>query len=197
MRRSSRKTFLHLVWIVCILFFPLAASTQDSARHDSDREHAIELYKQGRFVEAMPLFEKLSAGHPSDGSMKELWAWCIFQYAGTLPDPEQRQKSRVFARKIALKAQELGDNSRLLQTMLEFPENGADPVYSSRKEVDETMRAAAVDYSGRDLEKARPGLLRVLVLDPNNYKAAFSLETFTSSNMSTEVLVSGFARCEH
>src|SRR5271155_140208 len=39
---------------------------QKPTKEDPARQHAMELYSQGRFVEAMPLFETLVADHPSD-----------------------------------------------------------------------------------------------------------------------------------
>jgi tetratricopeptide (TPR) repeat protein len=142
--------------------------TQD----DTARRQAEEFYQQGKFVAAMPLFEKLSADHPSDVVMKERWAWCLMQYSGTLPDIEQRKKTRVQARAIGLQAKELGDNSQLLQMLLELPEDGSEPKFSDRKEVDETMRAAEADFSRGDLDKAREGYMRAMLLDPGNYDAA-------------------------
>jgi len=120
----------------------------------------------------MPLFGKLAASYPSDIGLREGWAWCILQYSATLSNPEQRKKGRVQARSIASQAKELGDNSQLLQTMLELPEDGSEPAFSSRKEVDDTMKGAEADFARGELDKAREGYLRALLLDPENYPAA-------------------------
>jgi tetratricopeptide (TPR) repeat protein len=150
-----------------------AQTAANNAKDDPERRHAEDLYSQGKFVDAMPLFEALAAGHPSDLVMKERWAWCTFQYAATLPDPEQRKKVRAHARTIAVQAKELGDNSQLLQLMLEQPaDGGSDEKFSERKDVDEAMRAAETDFSRGELDKAREGYLRVMLMDPNNYDAA-------------------------
>ena len=60
---------------------PLTTTQEDPRRH-----RAEELYSQGKFVDALSLFEALAADHPSDLVVRERWAWCLFQYAGTLPD---------------------------------------------------------------------------------------------------------------
>jgi TolA-binding protein len=149
-----------------------AQSAETLTKDDPGRRQALELYKQGRFVAAMPLFEKLVADHPSDYGVREAWAWCMFQYSATLADPEQRKKTRARARAIAVQAKDLGDTSQILQSMLEQPEDGSGPTFSDRKEVDETIKAAEADFARGDLDKAREGYLRALLLDPNNYNAS-------------------------
>jgi tetratricopeptide (TPR) repeat protein len=148
---------------------PPAKATEE----DPARQHAEELYSQGKFVDAMPLFETLAVNHPSDLVVRERWAWCMFQYAATLPDPQQRKSVRARARKVAVEAKGLGDNSQLVQLMLEQPEDGgSDVTFSDSKEVDSAMKAAEADFSRGDLDKAREEYMRVLLMDPKNYAAA-------------------------
>jgi tetratricopeptide (TPR) repeat protein len=66
----------------------------------------------------------------------------------------------------------LGDNSQLLASMLEQPEDGSIAKFSDRKEVDEAIKTAEADFARGDLDKAREGYLRALLLDPSNYDAA-------------------------
>ena len=155
---------------------PEKASNPSADEHpatpDPDREHAIELYKQGKFVQAMPLFEKLVADHPADASVRESFAYCILLHAGTLSDSELRKKARVRARNVALEAKALGDTSQLLQVILDTAEDGTEPTFSNRKEVDDILKSAEADFSRGDRDKARQGYERALLLDPQNYDAA-------------------------
>ncbi len=130
------------------------------------------LYEQGKFVDALPLFANLSADHPSDKVLKERWAWCLFQYATTLSDPEQRKKTLTKAHAVALEANKLGDNSQLLMMLLQLPVDGSEKEYSTKKEVNEILKAAEADFVRGDLDKAKAGYLRALALDPTNYDAA-------------------------
>ena len=118
------------------------------------------------------MLEKLSADHPSDVVIKEAWAYSIMEYSATLSDPQLRRKARVRGRSIALQAKQLGDTSMLLQVMLDVPEDGSEPQFSDRKEVDQAMKAAEADFARGDLDKARDGYIHALLLDPNNYEAA-------------------------
>jgi len=156
---------------------PKTAPTQSGSspaapKDDPVREHALEIYHAGNFVEAMPSLEQLSADHPDDVAVKEAWAFSVLGYAATLTDPELRKKARVRARNIALQAKQLGDNSDLLKIMMDIPEDGSQPAFSDRKEVDDAMKAGEADFVRGDFDKAREGYLRALLLDPKNYNAA-------------------------
>jgi tetratricopeptide (TPR) repeat protein len=149
-----------------------APASRPAAKDTPQRRYALELYHSGKFVEAMPLLEALSSADPSDIVVKEAWAYSIGEYAATLPDAETRKRVRARARSIAVEAQKLGDNSSLLQVLLDLPEDGGEPTFSSRKDVDDVMKAAEADFARGDLDKARNGYLHALLLDPNNYDAA-------------------------
>jgi hypothetical protein len=174
MRPVFRRRFVSS-WVVFFLVFlgSSAAQTTPKSVEDTPEFHqADELYQQGKFVDAMPFFEKLTADHPSDLVVRERWAWCLVQYSSTIPDPEERKKARIHARKVAEEVKAMGDNTQLLQVMLEIPEDGSQAAFSDRKEVDDAMIAAEGDFSRGDMDKAREGYLRALLLDPNNYGAA-------------------------
>jgi tetratricopeptide (TPR) repeat protein len=143
------------------------SQADDAARHE-----AFALYDSGKYVDAMPLLEKIVAGNPADTVAKEHWAFSMVCYAATLQDPVDSKKVRVRARSLAVQLKEAGDNSNLLQIMLALPEDGSEPSFSDRKEVDDAIRAAEADFSRGDLDKAREGYLRALLLDPANYDAA-------------------------
>jgi tetratricopeptide (TPR) repeat protein len=135
------------------------------------RKQALELYRQGKFVDAMPLLGQLSMASPNDFVLKEHWAYCILEYSKTQTDPEQRKASRVKARSLAIEAEKLGDAGELLQVLLALPEDGSDLKFSERPEVDQAMKAAEANRAKGDLDKARAGYLHVLELDPKNYDA--------------------------
>lgn len=164
-----------ILFVVLLAFSPLAAQCQDKPNPPDDpgRRHALELFDQFKMVEAMPLLEKLAADHPKDVVVWERWGVATLHYSQTIPDPELRRKARVRARTILLKAKELGDNSNLLQTLLAMvPEDGGEVAFSGRQEVNDAMQQAEADFARGDLDKAREGYLRALLLDPNLYEAA-------------------------
>lgn len=161
---------------------------QSAAKDDPERNRAIDLFNSGKFVEAMPLFEELSVRYGHDNALKEGWAFSIMAYAATLSDADLRKKARVRARSIAVEVQKLGDKSPMAQLLLQIPVDGSEPSFSNQKDVDDAMKAAEADFARGDLDKAREGYLRALLLDPNNYQAAlfigdtyFKQKTYGSS----------------
>ena len=112
-----------------------AAPTETAPQTDPVRQQAVDLYKQGKMVEAMPLFENLCTLYPKDMAMWEDWGMTTLGYSQTLPDADRRKKARALARSRLGKAKELGDNSNLLQILMaEIPEDGGEGTYSASKE---------------------------------------------------------------
>lgn len=146
--------------------------TKDDPETAALRNKALELYRSGKFVDAMPLLEKLADVNPKDFVVKEHWAYCILEYSATLSDPAERRKARVRARSIGLEAKQLGDQSDIMQILTSIPEDGSEPKFSDRKDVDDAMRSAESNFAKGDLDSAREGYQHVLQLDPKNYEAA-------------------------
>jgi tetratricopeptide (TPR) repeat protein len=151
---------------------PAPPPPAQATKEDPERRHALELFDSGKYVDAMPLLEKLTADHPEDSVIKERWAFSMMAYATTLADTDLRKKARIRARAVAIQAKQQGNNSAMVQLLLQIPEDGSEPALSNNKEVDAVMKAGEADFSRGDLDKAREGYLRALVLDPGNYQAA-------------------------
>lgn len=146
---------------------------EEPTKSNPERDHAFEVYHAGKYVEAMPLLEKLTADNPKDVAALEGLGVSMLGYAQTLTDPDLRKKARARARGILVQAQSLGDNSDLLNTLLqETPKDGSFPTFSDQKDVDAAMQQAEADFARGDLEKARQGYLRAHVLNPKYYYAS-------------------------
>src|SRR5258708_12295586 len=171
-------SLLLLVGSICAQTSPETGAPASSAparpaeKSDPDRDHAHELFASGKFVDAMPLLEKLAADRTSDAAVKEWWAFSMMAYASTLSDPELRKKARARARKIGFEAKQLGDNSNLLQVVLEVPDDGAESAFSNRKDVDDATKAAEATFPPAALDKPPHAYPQALLLDPGNYEAA-------------------------
>jgi tetratricopeptide (TPR) repeat protein len=150
------------------------AASADRDKEYRQRRDAMELFDQNRFPEALPLFESLAAAHPEDKILHERLAATLLNSSAAEKDETKARAMRARARTLFLRAKELGDDSNYLQTMLALiPEDGGStPTFSSRKEVDEVMKAAEADFVRGDLDRAREGYVRALLLDPNLYEAA-------------------------
>jgi len=170
-----RRLAASSVLLVLLALFGILAAAQNKQTDDEAtavlRKQALDLYRQGKFVDAMPLLEKLSMANSSDFVVKEHWAYCTLEYSKTLASPEARKRARLQARRLAVEAKQLGDAGELLETLLSIPEDGSDLKFSDRPEIDQAMKAAEASRAKGNLDEARKGYLHVLELDPKNYDA--------------------------
>jgi tetratricopeptide (TPR) repeat protein len=158
-----------LVILCLLLLVPFVTVT---AQDDPDRQRAFQLYKDAKFTEALPLFEKLAAAHPDDRQIAELHAILVATQAVYLKDPEARKQARLRGRELLLRAQKLGADSPLLHAILEGITADGDIGFSAKKEVDEAMREGEGAFAKGDFPKAIEMYQRALLLDPNLYEAA-------------------------
>ena len=167
------KHSLRLIFTLSLLLIaslPTALAAQD----DEERRRAFQLYDDGNYVEALPVFEKLAAGNPNDPQVIETYGLLVVTQTAYLKDAAARRQARVRGRGLLLRAQQLGANSALLKTMLDkIPADGGDDItFSTKKEVDEAMREGEAAFARKDFPKAAEMYQRALLLDPKLYEAA-------------------------
>ena len=158
-----------LAFLVLLLLVPAVTAT---AQDDPDRSRAFQLYKDAKFTEALPLFEKLATAHPDDRDIAELHAILVATQAVYLKDAEARKQARLRGRELLLRAQKLGANSPLLHSLLDGITPDGDIEFSAKKEVDEAMREGESAFASGNFPKAIEMYQRALLLDPNLYEAA-------------------------
>jgi tetratricopeptide (TPR) repeat protein len=173
--KRVRSTLLAGIFLAAPLaVHPAFTQTQpqkDDPATTSLRRQALDLYRKGKFVDAMPLLEQLSTVNPDDFVVKEHWAYCVLEYSKTISNPAARKSARLQARTLALEAQKSGDQSDLLQELVAIPEDGSESNFSDRADVNTAMNAAEADRAKGNFDKARAGYLHALELDPKNYDA--------------------------
>ena len=155
--------------LVLLLLAPFVTAR---AQDDPDRRRAFQLYKDAKFTEALPLFEKLATAHPDDREIAELHAILVSTQAVYLKDPEARKQARLRGRELLLRAQKLGADSPLLHSLLDGITPDGDIGFSAKKEVDEAMREGEAAFASGNFPKAIEMYQRALLLDPNLYEAA-------------------------
>lgn len=163
------KTSLKILCTLLLAFSVVSAVQKD------ERSAAFQLYKDGKYVEAIPLFEKLATANPNDRDVIEALGLMTATQTAYLKDPAARKQARIRARELLLRAQSLGANSTLLTWMLEavVPENDSDnSTFSAQKEVDDAMREGEAAFVNGDFPKALEMYRRALALDPKLYEAA-------------------------
>jgi tetratricopeptide (TPR) repeat protein len=164
--------------LLCLLVTPpLLRARQDQGSapppQPDERATAVDLYRKGQYLQALPLFEELVAQNPNDATLHEGFGSCLVEKAATLPQGEGRRQTRIQARKEILEAQRLGDNSQLVRVLLQMlPEDGSQPSFSDRHDVDAAMQEGEAAFARGDFDAAESAYQRALLLDPKQYHAA-------------------------
>jgi tetratricopeptide (TPR) repeat protein len=158
--------------LLLILTAPVAAAYVD--QDNDERSRAFRLYKEAKYIEALPAFEKFAASHPEDKEVIETLGFLVVSQTAYLKDPVARKEARKRGREILLRAQKLGAESALLRSMLAaIPEDGGeDTNFSTRKEVDDAMREGEAAFASGNFSKAVESYQRALLFDPKVYEAA-------------------------
>src|SRR5690242_18561761 len=166
---------LHKIQKIGILVLLLLATVVTAtAQDDPDRARAFQLYRDTKYVEALPLFEQLALKYPEDPTVIENLGMLVFTQSAYLKTPAERKSARKRGRALMLQAQKLGGNSPLLSAMIAgIPEDGGeDSTFSPKKEVDEAMKEGEAAFAKGDFSRAIDMYQRALLLDPNLYEAA-------------------------
>jgi Flp pilus assembly protein TadD len=166
-----------LLLLVAAIFFapPVRAEAQEDSAYKTERDSAIALFQQNKYMEALPPFEDLVAKNPNDDKALLGLAACLVDHAATLSDAEAAGKERLRARELLTKAHSLGNNSTLLQNLLKvlqaLPATG-EITYSQNPAANDAMRAAEAAFAQRDYDEAIKNYSRALNLEPTNSRAA-------------------------
>ena len=173
MHRSIRRNTLLLS--ICLLFLVLCSSPiVCRAQDDPDRARAFQLYNEGKYAEALPLFERLVVKYAEDRDVVKTYGFLTIGEGTYLKDPAARKEARRRGRELLAKAQKLGAEDALLKTMLESipPDGGDDAKLTTKKEAEDAMREGEAAFSKNDFAKALELYQLALLLDPNLYEAA-------------------------
>jgi tetratricopeptide (TPR) repeat protein len=167
---KSIVVFWLLLSLAFLSSFSLAQSSEDDA-YKADRQKAMALFDQNKYLDALPLFEELASKNPKDDGVLLGLATGLVSKAAAIKDANESPKLMVRARELLLKAQQLGNKAPLLLNLLQMiPQDGV-MKYSENAAVDEALHEAEADFAKRDFDGAIKAYSKVLELDPKNYAA--------------------------
>ena len=175
MPRHLRVSKVGILALLLLAFLSTsAAPVRGVGQDEEERRRAFQLYKDAKYVEALPLFEKLAAANPKDRAVIETLGLLVYTQTAYLKTAEERKQSRKRAREIFLQAQQLGSNSPTLIAMVEgIPaDGGEDTSFSPHKEVEEAMREGEAAFAKGEFTAALEHYQRAFLLDPKLYEAA-------------------------
>jgi tetratricopeptide (TPR) repeat protein len=160
------------------------------ADYRAHRQKALELFQQGKRLEALPLLESLVKSNPQDDEILVALAASLVDRAATLSDEAAAANNRFRARDLLDQAWKLGNTSTLAQNLShllkELPDSGAIK-FSNDPAVDQIMRAGEAAFARRDFDEALRNYGKALALEPANYSATlFTANTYDRKNDFTE-----------
>ena len=169
--KVHRSSFGMVVLVFCLVMASAQCLTaQTTNANDELRRRAFDLFEKNSMVDAVPLLEKLNADNPTDVLVLERLAFATLASSSAATDETERQRLRERARVFAIRARDMGDNSNLLQVVLESSPQGGN--FSNRADVEAAMREGESAFAKGDFKAALAAYDRALGLDPNNYEAA-------------------------
>jgi tetratricopeptide (TPR) repeat protein len=160
--------------LALIALFVLGSSLalgQLSAEEQKEDRTAESLYQAQNFVAALPLFENLHKSQPASVVYAERLAMSLIGSVSNHP-PDEQPAVLDRARKLLLEAKAAGDNSNLLQIMLEKlgASSGPAPSGASSPGADAFQRAEKAFSSGK-LSEAVAAYQEAFAADPKMYEA--------------------------
>lgn|SRR5262245_17838412 len=151
--------------IVMLAMLSVAAQGQTPENYRLERQRAFQLFEDHKL-------ENLAVAQPDDIVVLERLGFALAAKAKGIAEAAERKETLIRARGILLRSKQLGNDSNLLRVLLDgISEDGSDRDFSSRKEVDEAMRAGEAAFTRGDFDNAIAAYKRALLLDPSIYAA--------------------------
>lgn len=173
MKFEYRPTWILVLLLGIATSIPIMkAQTHPDATYRTRRQQAVQLFDQGKRLEALPLLEELAQQSPEDEEVVVDLAASLVHHAATLTDRQAAGAERLRARALLEKS---GSRSPLAQNLLqllhEMPASG-DIQFSANPAVEQAMRAGEAAFSQHDFDKAIQHYSSALRLEPRNHVAA-------------------------
>lgn len=168
--------------IFCMAAFRHPANAQMGESLQELKTKASALVKVQKFLEALPLLEKIAAADPDDADTQFQLGFALIAQASATRDPAARKALRVRARNSFLRAKALGADEPLVDAMIQnmTPDGSEGKSFSQNAEADELMREAESLFSKNKYDLALANYQKALQLDPKLYEAAlFSGDVYT------------------
>src|SRR6185369_7686574 len=119
---KGRRRILAQVVLVIFLSFALVGSAlsavQSTTNLDELSARAVQLIRQQKMTEALPLLEQLAIAQPSEPGPQFYLGFALSALATNTSDSAARQAIRVRSRKAFLKAKELGSEEPVLDALI-------------------------------------------------------------------------------
>lgn len=153
---------------LCLAVVGLAVGVGAAQEDEASRANA--LFKEGKRLDALPLYEDLAKAHPDEMVYAERLADCLGAKSAQLSDPAEVRAIRLREREAAKRAIELGDTAEFVKMManvdLDAPMFGG--ITSPGKAL---LTEAEKAYTAGDFQTAMAKYTAAAEADPTLYEA--------------------------
>jgi len=164
------SVFLLLVNIGLAQTPPAPALTEDKA---ALRAKAFEFVRQNRYLDALPLLEKLAPLYPNDADIWAQYGIALGTQSMTIAAPAERKSARIKAYNALAKARDLGTKSQIALSILDqIPPDGSDDTLAETDhEFEKNIREGEAYFGRGEYDKAFAAYEKALKIDPKSYGA--------------------------
>ena len=183
-RKLSTVVISLAVLVFCLSVFycpPVAAQTGENI--SELRQRILDLTKQTKYTEALPLLERIVVAEPDDAEMHFQLAFALIAQANITKDETTEKQLRVRARNEFIKSKALGEPDPLVDALIQSmsPDGSAASDFSKNVEANALMIKAEGYFSQGKMDEALKNYQKALELDPQLYHAAlFAGDVFTN-----------------
>jgi tetratricopeptide (TPR) repeat protein len=151
-------------------------SAQEQFDYEAERKKAIQLVEEYKYTEALPILEKLAAAKADDAVVLQYLSMAVLVNATiSKKPPEELKKDLIRARSLAIKSRDLGNNSSLIEMILEqVPPDGNPEAFTGSKKrtpAAEALLEGEGAFVKGDTTRAIEHYERAAKLDPKLYEA--------------------------
>jgi len=171
---TAKRIFLNVLLVIMaglILLAPVVAGRP--AQEPPDRQRAFDLLEESKYIQALPLFEKLAAQKPDDPQVAYWLGFLHILKANDVKEPAERKAERKRGRDYLVRAKQLGASDELSESVLQSVpvDGGDDPTLSNNAAADAAVKDAEASFARGELDKAIRSYGLAFQLDPKLYTA--------------------------
>ncbi len=167
---------------LCLVIFVSLTVAVNAQTVDELRQKVAVLVEANKFLEALPMLEKLAATDPNDANIQFYLGFAYLNKATVITKTDEGKLFRIKSRETFLKARLLGKQSLLLDSLIESisPDGVKKGQFSYNAEAENLMSEAESFFAQGKMDEALAKYQKALTLDPKIYYAAlFSGDVYT------------------
>jgi tetratricopeptide (TPR) repeat protein len=171
-----KRTRAYFTVLLCLFALFGQTSAQEQFDYEAERKKAIQLVGEYKYTEALPILEKLAAAKADDAVVLQYLSMAVLVNATiSKKPPEELKKDLIRARSLAIKSRDLGNNSSLIEMILEqVPSDGNPEAFTGSKKrtpAAEALLEGEGAFVKGDTTRAIEHYERAAKLDPKLYEA--------------------------